>query len=232
MTGAPVHEAFKAIPLFAGLEEPALEALATAARTRTYSKGHVIFWEDDPGEAFYLLVTGEVKVFRWGADGREVVLAWLQAGDWFGEMALFEGRPRSASVVATAASTVVILPKPAFLMLVQTSGALLRTCLTVLCRRLRDADERLTDLAQLAVEQRIAKALLRLGKAVGVPGEAGVLVIANRPTHQELASLVGTSRETVTRVCNALARQGKISLRGRTVVLHQVFLERAGRLQG
>jgi CRP/FNR family cyclic AMP-dependent transcriptional regulator len=96
----------------------------------------------------------------------------------------------------------------------------------------RDADERLSDLALLAVEQRIAKALLRLGKTVGVPGEAGALVIANRPTHQELASLVGTSRETVTRVFNTLAHQGQISLRGRAVVLHRAFLKRVDHLSG
>jgi CRP/FNR family cyclic AMP-dependent transcriptional regulator len=230
MTGAPVHEAFKAIPLFAGLEGRALEALAAAACTRTYPKGQVIFWEGDPGEAFYLLMAGEVKVFRWGADGREVVLAWLRAGDCFGEMALFEGRPRSANVRATAASTVVTLPKPAFLTLVQTSDAFLRQCLTVLCRRVRDADERLTDLALLEVDQCIAKALLRMGKTVGVPGQAGALVTAKRPTHQELANLVGASRKTVTRVFNTLEREGYISLRGRTIVLCKAFLERLARV--
>ncbi len=111
MTGAPLEEAFKAIPLFAGLDDRELEAIATAARTRTYPKGRVLFWEGDPGEAFYLLMAGEVKVFRLGADGRELILAWLQPGDFFGEMALFDGRPRSASVMTTEASTVLILHK-------------------------------------------------------------------------------------------------------------------------
>lgn len=232
MTSAPVHEAYKAVPLFAGLEDRALETLAAAVRTRTYPKGQVIFWEGDPGEAFYLLVTGAVKVFRWGADGREVILAWLRAGDWFGDMALFDGRPQSASVMTTDTSTVLILPKPAFLTLVQTSEAFLHTSLVVLCRRVREADQKVTDLALLAVEQRIARALLQLGTTLGVPGEAGTLVITNRPTHQELAGLVGASRETVTRVCTALAHQGYISLRGRMLVLRQAFLEHLGRLQG
>jgi CRP/FNR family cyclic AMP-dependent transcriptional regulator len=232
MSHKSVHDAFKMIPLFAGLEPRELEALAAAAHMRTYPKGQVLVWEGDPGEGFYFLLAGAVKVFRWVADGREVILAWLQPGDWFGEMALFDGRPRSASVMTTDTSTVGILPKPAFLTLMQTSGVVLRRCLTVLCQRMREADERLAELALLAVEERLAKALLRLGKRVGVPGEAGTLVIAKRPTHQELANLVGTSRETVTRVLNALAHQGYISLRGRTAVLHQAFLKRVDHLSG
>ncbi len=114
----------------------------------------------------------------------------------------------------------------------KTSGAILSQCLTVLCNRLRDADEKVADLALLEVDQRIAKALLRLGNTVGVPGEAGALVIAKRPTHQEFAGLVGASRETVTRVFNALDHQGYLSLCGRTVVLRKAFLERLGHLLG
>jgi CRP/FNR family cyclic AMP-dependent transcriptional regulator len=232
MMSSSLHDAFNAVPLLAGLDARALETLATEARMRTYPKGCVIFWEGDPGDAFYLLLAGAVKVFRAGVDGREVILAWLRAGDCFGEMALFDGRPRSATVMTTDVSTVGILSKPALLTLVKTSGAMVSTCLAVLCHRVREADEKVADLARLPVEQRIAKALLRLGTAVGVPGESGALVIAKRPTHHELAGLVGTSRETVTRVFNALAHQGEIALRGHTVILRQAFLERVRHLLG
>ena len=230
MTLTPMHEAFRSVPLFAGLNDRELEAVITIGRTRSYPKGRVIFWEGDPGEAFYLLLAGEVKVFRLGADGRELILAWLHTGDFFGEVALFDGRPRSASVVTTDASTVLVLHKQELLELVKTSGAILSKCLAILCDRLRDSDEKVADLALLEVDQRIAKALLRMGKTVGVPGEAGALVIAKRPTHQELANLVGASRETVTRVFNTLEREGYISLRGRTIVLCKAFLERLGRV--
>jgi CRP/FNR family transcriptional regulator, cyclic AMP receptor protein len=232
MMHTSLHDAFNALPVCAGLDAQALETLATAARTRTDPKDRVIFWEGDPGDAFDLLLAGAVKVFRLGADGRELILAWLQADDCFGEMALFDGRPRSASVMTTEASTMVILHTPELLTLVKTSGTLLSPCLTVLCNRLRETDEKVVDLARLEVEQRIAKALLRLGTTVGVPGEAGALVIAKRPTPQALADLVGASRETVTRVFNALAHRGEIARHGRTVVLRQAFLERLGHLLG
>jgi CRP/FNR family transcriptional regulator, cyclic AMP receptor protein len=230
MTFGPMHEAFRSVPLFAGLDDRELEAITTISRTQTYPKGRVIFSEGDPGEAFYLLLAGEVKVFRLGANGQELILAWLQAGDFFGEMALFDGRPRSASVMTTEASTLLILYKQELLTLLKTSGTMLSKCLMVLSNRLRDTDEKVTDLALLEVDQRIAKALLRMGKTVGVSGEMGALVITKRPTHQEFAGLVGTSRETVTRVFNMLERQGYISLRGRTVVLHKAFLERLNHL--
>lgn len=230
MTVGPMHEALKSVPLFAGLDDRELEALITVSRTRTYPKGRVIFSEGDPGEAFYLLLAGEVKVFRLGGNGQELILAWLQAGDFFGEMALFDGRPRSASVVTTEASTLLVLHKHELLTLVKTSGTMLSKCLTFLCKRLRDSDEKAADLALLEVDQRITKALLRMGEKIGVPGEAGALVITKRPTHQEFAGLVGASRETVTHVFNVLERQGYISLRGRVVVLRKAFLERLNHL--
>src|SRR5215510_9427438 len=203
----------KTAPLFAGLDERELAALTLVARQRTYPKGQIIFLEGDPGDALYLIVAGEVKVFKLGTEGREFILTWLRAGDFFGEMSLFDGRPRSASVMASEEATLVVLPQRAFLAQVQHSCPILLTCLRTLCHRLRGTDEQVANLALLETYQRIAKALLLLGRAIGVPGEAGELVIAPRPPHHELASLVGASRETVTRVCSALAKQGYLAFR-------------------
>jgi len=214
----------KTAPLFAGLDERELAALTLVARQRTYPKGQIIFLEGDPGDALYLIVAGEVKVFKLGTEGREFILTWLRAGDFFGEMSLFDGRPRSASVMASEEATLVVLPQRAFLAQVQHSCPILLTCLRTLCHRLRGTDEQVADLALLETYQRIAKALLLLGRAIGVPGEAGELVIAPRSTHHELASLVGASRETVTRVCSALAKQGYLAFRRHAVVIREALL--------
>ena len=221
---------FKTLPLFAELDEQELAALARVARQRTYPKGSFLFFQGDPGEACYFLVAGAAKVCLQGAQGRDLILAWLRAGDFCGEMALFDDQPRSASVQVTEAATVLILPKQAFLAQVKGSAPLLFKVLLALCRRLRGTDDQVADLAQLDVYRRIAKALLLLGKAGGASGAAGERLRFTRPTHQELADLVGTSRETVTRVVQALAHQGYLTLHGPEVALRPAFLEHLGAL--
>jgi len=109
MTSGPMHEALTSIPLFAGLEDRKLAAIIiiSISRTRTYPKGRVIISEGDPGEACYLLLAGEVEVFRLRGNGQGLTLAWLHTSNFFGEMAVFDGWPRSASVMTTEASTLV-----------------------------------------------------------------------------------------------------------------------------
>jgi CRP/FNR family cyclic AMP-dependent transcriptional regulator len=228
MTQAHSTAVFKTLPLLAELDDQELAALARVARQRTYPKGSFLFFQGDPGEACYFIVAGTVKVFLQGAQGRELILAWLRAGDFCGEMALFDDQPRSTSVQVTEAATVLILPKQAFLAQVKGSAPLLFKLLLALCRRLRGTDDKVADLALLDAYRRIAKALLLLGKAGGGSGEAGELLRFTRPTHQELADMVGTSRETVTRVVQALAHQGYLTLQGPDVAIRPAFLEHLG----
>ena len=225
MTYALSIEVLKTFSLLAELDDQELASLASVARQKTYLKGSFLVLQGNPGEACYLIVAGKAKVFIQGANGRELILTWLRAGDFFGEMALFDDQPRSASVQVTEEATVMILPKQEFLAQVKGSGTLLFKLLLALCRRLRGADERLADLAYLETYQRIAKALLLLGKAVGGPGQAGEILRFKRPTHQELADMVGTSRETVTRVVNTLAHQGYLTLHGPEVAIQPALLE-------
>jgi CRP-like cAMP-binding protein len=226
----PSKEALGAVPLFAGLDDRELESIYTVARKRTYPKGSFILLEGDPGDAFYLILAGEVKVVTQGADGREFILAVQRAGDFFGEMSLFDGQPRSASVVATEDATLLILYKREFLDQVKHSPPILFKFLVTLCQRLRDSDKKLTDLALLDVPHRVCKALVMLGEGAGMAGDGGDLIIPKRPTHQDVANRIGSSRETVTRVFNDLEKQGYISLLGRKVVIRKALLDRLSRL--
>jgi len=226
----PSKEALRAVPLFAGLDDQELESIYAIARKRTYPKGSFILLEGDPGDAFYLILAGEVKVVTQGADGREFILAVQRAGDFFGEMSLFDGQPRSASVVTNEDATFLILYKQDFLDQVKHSPAILFKFLITLCQRFRESDKKLRDLALLDVPHRVCKALVTLGERVGMASDEGDLIIAKRPTHQDVANGIGSSRETVTRVFNDLEKQGYISLLGRTVVIRKALLDRLGRL--
>src|ERR671922_1400061 len=161
---------FKTLPLLAELEEQELAALARVARQRTYPTGSFLFFQGDPGEACYFLVAGAAKVVLQGAQGRDVILAWLRAGDCCGEMALFDDQPRSASVQVTEAATVLILPKQAFLAQVKGSAPLLFKVLLALCRRLRGTDDQVADLAQLEGSRRTPQPTQLLGHPRALSG--------------------------------------------------------------
>jgi CRP/FNR family transcriptional regulator, cyclic AMP receptor protein len=230
MIGDRSKEALRAVPLFAGLDDQELESVYAIARKRTYPKGSFILLEGDSGHAFYLILAGEVKVMTQGADGREFIIAVQRAGDFFGEMSLFDGQPRSANVVTTEDSTLLILHKREFLDQVKHSAPILFKFLIALCLRLRESDKKLHDLALLDVPHRVCEALVTLGERVGMASDGGDLIIPKRPTHQDVANWIGSSRETVTRVFNDLQKQGYISLLGRTVVIHKAMLDHLSHL--
>jgi CRP-like cAMP-binding protein len=221
-------EALGAVPLFAELDRRELESICAIASKRTNPKGSFIFHEGDRGETFYLILAGEVKIVIQGADGREFILTMQRAGDFFGEMSLFDDQPRSASVMTTEETTFLVLYKQEFLSQVKHSLPILFKFVLTLCQRLRYSGEKLGDLALLDVPRRVCKALVTLGKTAGIASAGGALIIPKRPTHQDLANMTGTLRETVTRVFNNLEKQGYISVPGRQVVIHRILLDRLG----
>lgn len=207
---------FRRVSLFAELEEAELQALSRLASVRQYAAGAPILREAEPGDLFFVLVRGEVKVFVDSADGREVVLTHLQVGDFFGEMALFEGETRSASVSAMAESELVVLSRQDFLTLLQHDFTLTKKILKTLSARLRRANDVIESLALLDVGGRLARYLLRLADESGKPPVDGYFVV-NRPTHQEIANSIGATRETVTRMLRQFEDRKLIRVQGSTV---------------
>jgi CRP-like cAMP-binding protein len=132
-------------------------------------------------------------------------------------------------VVTTEDATLLILYKQDFLDQVKHSSPILFKFLITLCQRFRESDKRLRDLALLDVSHRVCKALVTLGESAGMASDGGDLIIPKRPTHQDVASRIGSSREAVTRVFNDLEKQGYISLLGRQVVVRKALLDRLGR---
>jgi CRP-like cAMP-binding protein len=207
---------FRKADIFADLEPAHLDALCRAATIRPYAAGETILREDEPGDLFFVIVRGQVKVFVDSEHGREVVLTHLQAGDFFGEMALFDNEMRSASVSAMTASELVVLRRRDFLAVLEEEFPIARRILATLSARLRRANEMIESLVLLDVGGRLAGYLLRLAHESGTPQEDGWFSLS-RPTHQVIANTIGASRETVTRLLRQFTDRGLIRMRGSTV---------------
>jgi CRP/FNR family transcriptional regulator, cyclic AMP receptor protein len=207
---------FRRVSLFSELEAEELEALSRVALVRNYPAGATILREDEPGDQFFVLLRGEVKVFVDSPDGREVVLTHLQAGEFFGEMALFEGDTRSASVSALTDTELVVLARADFLTVLTHDFSLTKKILATLSARLRRANDVIESLALQDVGGRLARYLLRLADESGKPPVDGFFVV-NRPTHQEIANSIGATRETVTRMLKQFEDRKLIRVKGQTV---------------
>ena len=207
---------FRRVAIFSELDPPHLDALCRVATVRPYAAGEAILREDEPGDLFFVIVRGQVKVFVDSEHGREVVLTHLKAGDFFGEMALFDNEARSASVSALVASELAILRRKDFLEVMADDFTIARRILSTLSGRLRRANDMIESLVLLDVGGRLAGYLLRLAQESGTLGEDGWYFVS-RPTHQVIANSIGASRETVTRLLRQFTERGLIRMRGSSV---------------
>ena len=199
-------EALRAIPLFRELEEGDLGDIADLLIERKFLKDSTIFEEGVPGDYMYLIQEGQVKVTKMSDDGREKILEFLSDGDFVGEMALLDREVRSASVKTTRPCVLLALSRQDFLGLVRRSPDISLELLRALSRRLRETDEQIRGLLFERVEGRTRRILARLARDP-IPGQPGRLATQSM-THQQLADLVGTSRETSTRVIKELKDEG------------------------
>jgi CRP/FNR family cyclic AMP-dependent transcriptional regulator len=207
---------FRRAAFFASLEAQQLQTLSRVASVRRFHPGETILHESDPGDQFFVILQGSVKVFVDSPDGREVVLGHLQAGDFFGEMALLEGESRSASVTALTECETVSLSRDDFFAALAADFSLTRKILQALSARLRRANEVIESLALQDVGGRLARYLLRLADESGQPPVDGYFVV-HRPTHQEIANSIGATRETVTRMLKQFEDRKLIRIKGSMV---------------
>ena len=201
------------VPLFADLSELEIARIAEVARERTYLKNSVILFEDDPGDALYVVETGSVKVVLIGEDGREVILSVLDEGDFFGEMALIDDEPRSAHVIAMEDAVMLVLRREDFFHRLREAPTIALGLLKTLTRRLREADEKIGGLVLLDVPGRVARLLLRMAD------ENDGAEITRKVTHHTIAQMVGSSRETVSRTMRDLVDKGLVEVSRKTITL-------------
>jgi CRP/FNR family cyclic AMP-dependent transcriptional regulator len=201
------------VPLFNGLDRVELERFAEVTREKSYPKGSVILFEDDPGDSLFVVRDGRVKVVLIGEDGREVILGVLGVGEYFGELSLIDDRPRSAHVIAMEDSNLLVLRREDLRMRVESSPSVAWSLLTELSRRLRRADDKIGGLVLLDVPGRIARLLLDLAE------ESGTNAIEKTLTHQTIAQMIGASRETVSRAMKDFQDAGWITVERRRIAL-------------
>ncbi len=205
-------------PLFAAIEPEAAQALFTSMKPLRLLRGHAVFQEGEPGDRLYVIGSGKVKLGRRSNDGRENLLSVLGPGEMFGELSLFDPGPRTATATAVADARLYELSHAELIDWLERYPAVAKHLLEALARRLRRTNEALADLVFADVPGRVAKALLDLSTRFGEPAEDG-LRVAHDLTQEELAQLVGASRETVNKALADFASRGWVRREGRAVVL-------------
>lgn len=216
------RELLKTVPIFSELQESDFDTLAKLATRRRYPKDTVVFFENDQGDALFMILEGRIRVTILGDDGREVILTMLSPGDFFGEMALLDHEPRSATAIAADETELIVLHRADFQGLVAENPSISTALIRVLTGRLRRANQQISTLALLDVYGRVARVILDMARDEGRRLKDGRITF-RRATHQEIANRIGTTRETVTRMLKDLERQGLIQIDGRELVLEANF---------
>jgi CRP/FNR family cyclic AMP-dependent transcriptional regulator len=216
-------------PLFAALDDDAAAALRSCMNETRVARGRTLFNEGDPGDKLYVVTEGKIKLGRSAADGRENLLAVLGPGEMFGELSLFDPGPRTATATAVTDTTVLGLGHGDLQPWLTGRPEVASHLLGALAQRLRRTNEAMADLVFSDVPGRVAKALLDLARRFGVQAEDG-LHVTHDLTQEELAQLVGASRETVNKALADFASRGFLRLEARAVVILDV--ERLSRRAG
>jgi len=203
----------KKISLFASLKKDQLKEIEKLIIERKYQKGRIIFMEGEPGEAIYFLKSGRVKITKQSEDGREHILHFINPGEVFAEVVLFDdkGYPATAEVIENA--EVGLIKNRDMEKIILNNSGLALIMLKIMARRLRLSQQQINELALMDATRRLAATLLQLAKQHGVQQPDKSLKIDLTLTNQELANLIGTSRETANRILSDFRRQKIIALK-------------------
>jgi CRP/FNR family transcriptional regulator, cyclic AMP receptor protein len=226
----PLADALASVPLFSGLDADGLESLRREMRVRRFRRGEVIFHQGDPGDALFIVQTGLVKISLPGETGDEAILATLRPGDFFGELALLDGAPRSASAAALEPTETMVLPRDRFRELIATHAMIRDSFMVAVARELRRLTTHVEELHFLDIAGRLAARLVRLAGEQGGAQPDGSLRLDAPLTQGDLAAMVGSTRQSVNKMLGLFANDGLIRLeRDAIVVLDLDGLVRASR---
>lgn len=214
------HKLFKSIPIFAGLEVEELKDIEPLFKQRKYTRGTILFMEGDLGDECFVIESGLVKIFRVD-ESREITLALLHEGDYFGEMAMIrKGMPRSATAEVIETGMLYSLSRTDFMYFLESNPKMCLKLLEETMERLRNANEQIYDLTFLDLKARLHKLLVRMADEKGVPVDGGTM-IPFKLTHQQLANMVGSIRESVSKMLIELQDDQLISVKNKLFTIHR-----------
>ena len=216
VAGHPVRALLQTIPLFAGFSDAQLEQIARIAVLRQVPRHKTIVFVGAETDCLFVIVTGSAKVLNRDADGREVILSILEAGECFGEMGLIDGSPRSADVVTNEPCDLLIIAKTDFMRVLSENVDLCLNIMKSLVLRLREANHKIESLALMDVYGRVARLLLEMSEEVD-----GLKVVRKKVSKQDIAKMIGASREMVSRVMKDLGLRGLIEETDGGVILRE-----------
>jgi CRP/FNR family cyclic AMP-dependent transcriptional regulator len=222
MAGVPTTVSttvLRAVPLFSSVPDEQLRALATVVTRKSVTRGATIMVAGDQTDSLYIILSGRLKVMMSDAEGKEVILSILGPGEFFGEMGLIDDSPRSASVLAIEPCELLSIAKRDFNKCLADNFEMAMAVMRGLVRRLREADRKIGSLALLDVYGRVARLLLDMADTVD-----GQKMVTKRLPKQDIAKMIGASREMVSRVMKDLQLGGYIEMRGSTIVLHDSIM--------
>lgn len=206
--------------LFERADEDALAAIARHLRRRRYRRGETIFHQDDPGDALHIVSSGAVKIVLPSLDGEEAILATLRSGDFFGELALLDGAPRSATAVALEATETWTLPRAAFLTMLDQDKALRESLLAGLAREIRRVTGHVQELHFLDLAGRLASRLARLAR--DEDPEANEVRLDWPYTQSDLASMIGGTRQSVNKLLSGLVERELVIIEKDALIIPDV----------
>ena len=204
--------------IFQGVDPSAVQALSATLEPVSFPRAHVIFAEGEPGDRLYIVLSGKVKIGRKSVDGRENLLAVFGPSDMFGELSIFDPGPRTSTATTVTEVSAVSMDRAALRDWINKRPEIAEQLLRVIARRLRRTNNMLADLIFTDVPGRVAKALLQLAQRFGIQ-EAGMLRVTHDLTQEEIAQLVGASRETVNKALADFAHRGWLRLEGKSVLI-------------
>lgn len=202
------------IPLFKGLPERQIVEISKIALNRPFNRGQIVFSEGDEANGFYILVSGRIKIFKLSSEGKEQILHIFESGEPFGEAAVFAGETFPAYAETLEESEVIFFPRKAFMELIKRDPSLTMNMLAILSLRLKHFTRLVEDLSLKEVPQRLAAYLLYLSESKDEPNNVELEILKG-----QLASLLGTIPETLSRILNKMASQGLIQVQGRKIKL-------------
>ena len=213
-----VHDILSRAGIFQGVDPVAVNHLIEQMETVRYSRGTTIFEEGEPGDRLYIITSGKIKLARHAPDGRENLLTVMGPSDMFGELSIFDPGPRTSSAVCVTEVHAATMNSEMLKKWIEDYPAISQQLLRVLARRLRLTNANLADLFFTDVPGRVAKTLLQLANRFGVQ-EGGALRVNHDLKQEEIAQLVGASRETVNKALATLAHRGWIRLEGKSALI-------------